>query len=434
MKERSPRDPVEPDGIPGALSKAPNCRVVWILNHYAQIPSGPGGTRHYWLARHLRSHGWQAIVVAASTELDKGRMQLRRERGFALEEINGVPFVWLQVPAYRGNGLGRLRNMVAFALRACSTCAFAELPAPDVVIGSSVHPFAGVAAERLARRHHVPFVFEVRDLWPETLIAFGRIKRNSLVAGAMRAIERYLCQRAASVITVLPNAWEYFCSSVGMVRDDVVWIPNGVELSGREVVPLARERGGKFCFMYLGAHGQANDLWTLLAAVAQLEKTVGPERFEVRLIGDGLQKESLVEYARQMGLSSVRFEAPIPSVDVHTVAEQADAFVLTALNRPELYRYGVSMNKIFDYMAAARPVVVAMSAGNNPVLEAQAGFVVEPEDPAALAECLYTAMNTPAAELREMGLRGRASVERHYDYAVLAGRLADVLSQAVIHG
>ena len=100
---------------------------------------------------------------------------------------------------------------------------------PDVVIGSSVHPLAGVAACRLARRHGVPFVFEVRDLWPESLIAFGRISRHGLPAILLRSLEKGLYRRAASIISVLPKASDYIAGK-GVATDKVVWIPNGVDL------------------------------------------------------------------------------------------------------------------------------------------------------------------------------------------------------------
>ena len=407
-------------------------RVVWILNHYAQVPSGPGGTRHYWLARHLIAHQWHALVVASSTEHNTGRLRIPLDSHRATEEIDGVPFLWLRAPAYRGNGIGRLRNMLTFAARASKIGSYDGLARPDVVIGSSVHPFSGCAGLRLAKRFDVPFIFEIRDLWPETLIAFGRVKRNGIVAGVMRVIEKQLCRRASRIVTVLPRAEEYLRERVGVGRDAVSYIPNGIELSCRPPGnTYFRDDADKFSFMYLGAHGQANDLWTVLGALELLEQKVGPERFVFRFIGEGPQKHQLIEAARSMGLASVQFEPSIPSAKVHAVAAQADCFVLTARDCPELYRYGVSMNKIFDYMAAGRPTVVALSAANNPVAEARAGLTVEPQNPEALAQGLLDVLNMSPVRRQKMGLRGREFVEDHHDYVTLAKSLAAVLDGVV---
>ncbi len=413
------------------VSGGSSSRVVWILNHYAQVPSGPGGTRHFWLAKHLRSFGWEAVVVAASTELNTGRQRLEFGAKRELASLDGVSVAWLRVPSYRGNGLGRFRNMLTFALQAARRRSYKGLPSPDVVIGSSVHPLTAVAANVVARRCGVPFVFEIRDLWPETLIAFGRLRRDGIVARGMRVVERHLCRKASHVVTVLPAAWEYLCPTAGIPRGSVTYIPNGVELSDRPFIPPQPSQGRPFQFMYLGAHGQANDLETMLLADSILESRVGSDMFVVRFIGDGPRKADLVKAAQGMALSSVRFEPAVPSATVHQVAAEADAFLLTSLDCPGLYKFGVSMNKLFDYMAAGRPTAIAMDAANNPILEAQAGMAVRPQDPHALANAMESLLRMPFALRDRMGKSGRLFVERFHAYSVLAQRLAVTLDHVV---
>ena len=318
-------------------------RTLWILNHYAQAPSGPGGTRHFALARNLRQEGWDTSIIAASTELHgKGQRLNRRER-VRIEDHDGVRFVWIRVPDYSGNGLGRIRNMTAFSLRAAARGRLQGIANPDVVIGSSVHPLAGVAASRLARRHGVPFVFEVRDLWPETLIAFGRVSRYGLPAILLRSIEKRLYRRAASVISVLPKAADYI-AKCGTRADKVVWIPNGVDLNRFDFTspPPHKET---FTFMYLGAHGQANSLGTLVEAVKLLESGEVPGKLRVRLIGAGLEKDRLEAMAKKLRLTAISFEPPVPAERVPEVAAEADGFVICARQLPGLYRFGISMNK-----------------------------------------------------------------------------------------
>lgn len=400
-------------------------KTLWILNHYAQAPGGPGGLRHFSLAHHLRELGWQVWVIGASTELGTGNQRLMAGESSRVERIDGVPFLWVRASQYKGNGLLRAANMLTYAVNAQRRSMLRGLPRPDVVLGSSVHPLTGAAASRLARRYGVPFIFEVRDLWPETLIAFGRLRRGGIVARALRALEANLYRRAEVVLSVLPLAAEYI-SQFGVDPQKVVWIPNGIDPSRFEGAPPP-EHDGEFTYMYLGAHGQANALEVVLNAMAILERRALPRPIGLRFVGDGARKPALIEKATQLRLSRVSFEPAVPAGKVPEVVSGADAFVSSSLDRPGLYRYGVSMNKLFDYMAAARPTITALDSVNNPVLDAGCGFVVPPENPEALASAMARLAGLPHKERARMALAGRHHVEQNYDYRVLAVRLCQVL-------
>ena len=159
---------------------------VWILNHYAQEPGGAGGTRHYSLAKHLVDYGWKASIIAASVELNTGRQRLSPGEKRRLSKFGNVPFLWVRTPRYKGNGGGRMINMLMYSLRVLLPWTTRKLDRPDVIIGSSVHPFAAAAGAILARRFRVPFVFEVRDLWPQTLVDLGRLQEKSIITGWLR--------------------------------------------------------------------------------------------------------------------------------------------------------------------------------------------------------------------------------------------------------
>lgn len=402
-------------------------RSVWIVNHYAQEPGGPGGTRHHALARHLPEHGWQATIIAGSSELNTGRQRLAPGESSRRESHEGVPFCWLRAESHAGRG-SRLLGMLAFALRVVGTACLRDLPPPDAVIGSSVHPFAAWAGLRLARRYRVPFIFEVRDLWPQTLVDMGAAKEGSLAVRLLRRLEVHLYKAAGRIVVLMPKADDYI-ARLGIARDRIVWIPNGVDLADAEPSPLPPPREF-FSLMYFGAHGQANGLDNMLAAMARLTG-FGLERpVRLRLIGDGPSKPALVVQARQMGLNNVVFEPPVPKAAIPALAAEADAFVVNLIDLP-LYRYGISLNKLFDYLAAGRPIVFAGASANNPVAEAGAGITVAPGDPLALAEAIARIAALPEPERAEMGRNAYAYVRTHHDFRLLARRLADCLDAAV---
>ncbi len=399
---------------------------VWILNHYAQEPSGAGGTRHFHLAEHLQAYGWHATIIAASVEHQSGHQRLEPNEKKRCDYFKGVPFLWVRTPEYQGNGGGRMRNMLAYTWAVLQRSTTAKLPRPDVVIGSSVHPFAAVAGALLARRYKVPFIFEVRDLWPQTLVDMGRLQEDSFMTWALRKLELWLYRRAARTVVLLPRAWEYI-TPLGIPKERVVWIPNGVDLSLFPRSTVADTAKDHFTLMYFGAHGQANGLDNVLHAMKHVQEQSNGRNIHLRMIGDGPLKPSLVEQASEMGLTNVSFEPPVAKSQIPALAAQADAFVIAVLNLPGLYRYGISMNKLFDYLAAEQPILIASNGANNPVEDAQAGLTVPPGQPQALAEAIVKIANTPLTERQRMGRAGRDYVEQNHGFEQLAGRLAAVL-------
>ncbi|WP_159274044.1 glycosyltransferase family 4 protein [Variovorax boronicumulans] len=404
-------------------------KQVWVLNHYAQEPSGAGGTRHFHLAECLKKRGWQATLIAASVEFTSGKQRLDAGENHRYERISEVPFLWVRTPEYEGNGGGRVLNMLAYTWQALRAKTLKDLPLPDAVIGSSVHPFAAVAASLLARRFKVPFVFEVRDLWPQTLVDMGRLRDCDLTTWALRKIELWLYRRAARIVVLLPRAWEYIVP-LGIPKERILWIPNGVDLSlfPPSTLPV---RGAlePFTIMYFGAHGQANGLTNVLEAMKLINDHKESLSIRLRMIGDGPLKSDLMMLAQRLGLDNVSFEPPVPKNEIPNLASQADAFVIPVPDLPKLYRYGISPNKVFDYLAAERPIIIATGAANNPVAEAEAGLTVAAGDPLALSEAIVKMALTPREERERMGRAGRGYVEKNHGYDQLSGRLAVMLDE-----
>ena len=178
--------------------------------------------------------------------------------------------------------------------------------------------------------------------------------------------------------------------------------------------------------------GPANALDTVLDAMAELEgRGLGPEELILRLIGDGTSKADLQQRAQSLGLRSVRFEPAVPKQALQALIAQADAFVVAMQPLPELYRYGISFNKLFDYFLASRPIVSASCAAHDPVQAADAGIVVPAGDSFALADAIERLRKLPYDERQRLGTNGRAYLEAHHAYPLLAERLAAELDVLV---
>lgn len=402
-------------------------KELWIFNHYARTGEDAGGARHFEMAKHLTARGWSVTIFASGVTHRTGRNLVEPGESRLVRVIDGVRFVWLKASPYKGNGFSRWKNMVDYYLEATKTKQLAGLGTPQFVIGSSVHPLAGLAGWRVARRFGVPFIFEVRDLWPQTLVDMGKLSKRSPIAFALGKLEGFLYRQAARIISVLPGAVEYI-KTFGIDPHKVVWISNGVDFDAYQAaVPFVEK--DRFEIMYVGSLGEANAIEVLLDAMKLIDDK--DSRVILRLVGTGPREDCLKNQARSLGLldNTVYFEGAVPRSEVAGIAGEADAFVITVKNIPGLYRYGISMNKIFDYMAAGKPTVIAVEAFNNPIAEAAGGITVPPDDPEKLADTILALSEMAPEELERMGGRARAHVAERYSYQYLADRLEETLCE-----
>jgi len=398
---------------------------ILLINHYAVPERGSFGTRHAVLARFLRELGHEVTVMASA--IPDGRHETVPVSGLFADRIEGgVHFRFIRTNRYRSLP-GRFLSMLLFRARAVR--ASSDLRAPDVVIGSSVHLHAADAGRRIAHRFGVPFVFEVRDVWPEVFLDMRAMSRRNPVYQYLRFLELRLYREAVAVITLLPGMKEYLRAH-GVSEQRIWYIPNGVDTALFEE-PRPPPPAPPFVVSYFGAHGPANGLDTVIRAAAVLKRAGAAVKF--RLVGDGSRKPALRALASELGIGPdlVEFLDPVPKVALQPLATATHAFVFHLKDLAVLRRYGLSANKLFDYLLAGRPILFACRAANNPVEEAQAGLIVPPEDPEALADAALRLSRTPQAERDSMGRRGREWVREHHDLRRLAGRLASHLEQVV---
>lgn len=352
---------------------------------------------------------------------------------FKQEVEDGVHFVWVRTPAYRNNDWRRALNMVAFAPRVLKVAR--GWPRPDVIMGTSPPLFAAWAGARLARMYRVPFVFEVRDLWPQTLIDVGRMSPYHPAVRAMAWMERSLYRQANCILVALPRARHYI-ERLGVPGHRVRFLPNGVDFErfDRMAQPLPathervmKELGDRFIAAYVGSHGVANGLDVLLDAAAHL-KQAGNDRVQIVLVGDGPEKSRLVERAQRECLDNVTFLDPVPKPCVPSVLARCHAGLLPLKDSP-VFRWGISPNKLFDYMAAGLPVIMLCSPiPENPIDKSGCGVVLRGGDARGLSQVLTEWAAAPN-RVREMGRRGRIYAEREHGIHRLAAQLDDWLHE-----
>ncbi len=400
-----------------------------LLIHQAFVAlDEPGGTRHHELARYLAAHGHQVTVVASTVSYLTGRA----ESSEIIEEIgqNGGRVTVLRASAYSALHRSFVHRVLSFFSFMISSFATGlRVRQVDLVWGTSPPIFQGVTAWLLARLKGAPFLFEVRDLWPAFAMDVG-VLRNPLLIRLSQWLESFLYRHADRVMVNSPG----FLDHVRLRgAKQVHLLPNGADAQMFD--PFASGLGfrqahgleGLFVALYAGAHGLSNDLGVVLQAARLLL-----ERKDVAivLLGDGKEKPALQAQAEQMGLTNVHFIPPAPKNEMAEALAAADACI--AILKPVPLYATVYPNKVFDYMAAGRPVILAIDGVIRKVVEeAEGGVFVAPGDATALAEAILRLADDPQRG-RQMGLNGRRYIEENFDRPALARRLVDLLEDMAV--
>jgi len=398
---------------------------VWIINHYADTPDRPA-TRTFDLSRQLVQRGHCVTIFAAGFS----HYSLKEERIPAgetqrEEDWNGVKFVWLKTFPYRVNGWRRLANIASFAWRVVRA-GWRSSETPDAIIGVTVHPLAALSAYFLSVAKRARFFFEVTDLWPEALIDMGVLSAKNPIAWMLRALEKFLYRKAEKTIMLWPFAHEY-TNGLGIPREKIVWIPHGVDLSRLEA--LKAYDGAKkasFTVMFLGGQSRYHGVDVILEAAQILEQRE-ERRVRFVIVGGGAENPRLVGRVEEMNLQSVEFRPQVPKSEIGKVMSEGDAFLFHIRELASLRKYGISANKLYDYMSSGRPIIYAVNSRNNPVEEAGAGVSIPAENPTALAEAVLYLVSLTPEERIEMGRNGLEYLLKHHDIRLLAEQLERVL-------
>jgi glycosyltransferase involved in cell wall biosynthesis len=328
----------------------------------------------------------------------------------------------------------RMLNYSSFCVSSAATGVF--LDQPDLVIATSPQLLVGLSGWWLARCNGVPFVFEVRDLWPESLAAVGMGSHNSLLHRSLAKIAGFLYRSCDRLVVVTPAFKEYLVEHWRVPEDKIFVVENGVETSlFSRLTPniaLRRELGAqeKFVASYIGTIGNAHGLETLLEAASLLQETAPKVLF--LLVGEGAEKARIISLARSRGLTNVRFVGQQPREKIPAYITASDA-CLVLLKRTELFKT-VLPTKMLEFMSCARPVILGVDGHARKIMEqANAGIFITPEDPAALAEAVMRLAADPA--LREsLGRNGRQHVLRYFSRQHTAKVYLDVLQDLLGRG
>jgi len=411
---------------------------IWYVHHYGGGPGVGLYDRPFQLARAWQRQGHTAtIFIARFHHLLEHNVSPEPE--FALD---GVRYVSLPARRYAQNGIARMLNILDFTrnLYSAGRRYGRGDQQPDAIIVSSPHPFAIFPARRLARRYGAKLAFEIRDIWPLSITEILGTSWFHPFVQMCAFTERFALRNADLITSVLPRADRYLADR-GYAHKPFAWVPNGIDSRAEfdangfatDAAKMAGEKArqwrskGLATVIYTGSIGKPNALELLLRAVAHGLSCDSAQRCGVLVVGKGDQVEELKRIVEEKGLPDVYFTGAVPKSDAIKLLSVADIGYAGLRNIEALFKYGISPNKIADYLSASLPVLLPLAPCGDPVSESGGGIARRAETPEAVWEALRELILLSPDERRVLGARGKLYLAKEYDYEGIASRYLDAI-------
>jgi glycosyltransferase involved in cell wall biosynthesis len=403
---------------------------IWLANHYAVPPNIAGITRHFELAREWAKEEDAEVTLFLSKFVHPRRTFISQEEKSQIEQVDGLNLAWLWSFPHKVNDFRRIINMISFAFVFFFATLFRRKP--DVFIASSPHLFLAYAGLLVARIKRIPFVFEVRDLWPDSLVKMGGVKKGAVLR-ALTWMESQLYKKSDQIIVLTEHQRQYIAEK-GISLEKIDLIPNGVVVGSwqpdEEKRAIYREKLGvpqdDFVAIYTGAHGPAN----ALEYVVQAGQHLPDKGYSIVLIGDGPDKERLQKRLAELGLKNVHLLDPVPKAEIFDYTNAADVGIISLADN-EVFR-GARPNKLFDYTFLGKPIISTVDGEVRQIVEQnRVGVFSGAENPKGLADEIVAISEYPVDRFVEIKANGREFIDREGDRQKLAKKFFEILETVV---
>jgi glycosyltransferase involved in cell wall biosynthesis len=403
-------------------------KTIWIINEYAGSPYHGMGMRHYYLSKELLKLGWDVyIITAAYSHLLYKYPEV--SKSFFLDKIDGVNYIWIKVNRYKSaHSVGRVLKWLAFSYQLnFLDIDKLKIQKPNFIIASCPELFHIMPAYRLSKKYDAKFIFEVRDIWPQSLTELNEIpERNSLIK-IMKKIERFAINKSDIIISLLP-LYNRYLKDNGFNKD-FFYLPNGFDFNDLKIEPLPKgieEKipKDKFIIGYTGTIGKNDTLEYLIDAAYKLKDY---KDIVFLIVGKGMEENNLKNKAKDLGLNNVIFLPPVKKTQVQSVLKLIDVCYI-GWERKNIYNYGISANKIFDYMYSAKPILHSYSGEDDLIKEANCGISVDAENLDAIVNGILKLYNLSQEERSKLGENGKEFLIKYHNYEILAKKLEGVLN------
>ena len=414
-------------------------KTIWIIDHYSSEPKYGGISRQYDFAKELGKHNYNVVVIASG--FSHFHHDYISEKNIFVNEIDkNVHYVYLRTSAYESNGgLGRARNMFDFMRKVWKyeKSIAKKYGIPDVITGCSVHPLAWVAAYRIAQKYKIRFCAEVRDFWPRIWVVSGEKKPYDPMVLFFGMIQKWTYKKADRIIYSMYHGDKYICGELGFDKKKTYLIGQPMDCQrfdeNRERMDLLPEqvrnfiKDGFIC-SFAGYYMTYEGVYVMLEALKILQER-NISDIKMVFVGSGQEKEGMQTYIKQNDLKNVRVFDRIPKESVPALISHSDICMahLEVQGHKEVYKYGVSKNKVNEYLYSGACTLYGFLYKDDEVAASGAGMVFEPYNPGDLADKIESVYHMAKEERQKFGERGRKYIRETRSVEVLTDKMLEVL-------
>lgn len=402
---------------------------IWLINHYAVPPKYYPLARQTYFAKYMMAMGHTVTIFAASTVHNSDQNLITDGRKWREETVDGVHYVYIKCKDYFGNGLKRIYNICEFAWKLPGVCK--QFSKPDAIVATSMPPTSCAVGIHLARKYKCKGIAEIADLWPESIVAYGIAGPKNPAVVALRWLEKWIYKKSDAIVFTMEGAYDYIVEQgweKEIPRSKVHYINNGVDLEvfhyNRDHYKIEDEdlqNPDLFKVVYTGSIRKVNNLGLLLDTA----KKIQAPHIRFLIWGDGNERESLQQRVLKENITNVIFKGKVEKKYIPYIVSQADANF--AHNSPQqIFRFGISFNKLFDYLAAEKPIFFDFSCVYNPAVQRGAGIMVNDVNSEQIAQAIeQMSCLTPQQYQAYCDAAGKAAKE--YDFKALTQKLVEII-------
>lgn len=419
---------------------------IWLMNHYATEMYANKAGRHYWFAKELEKKGHSITVFcASSTSINGGiNIELGKKRSYVLKDGKSR-FVFTKTNGYKANGIDRILSFVMFYRNLFPvTRQYAKQHGkPDVIVASSVHPLTMLAGIQIGRKMKVPCICEIRDLWPEAIFSFGKVKERSLFGKAMVIGEHWIYRHADALIFTKEGDTDYLkerrwtTKQGGNIKiEKCYYINNGVDIAGYEKRieenPLLDDdlNDGKFNITYAGTIRPVNNVGNLLDTAKIINSRQGYKDVQFLIYGDGVELPELRKRVKKEHIGNVRLKGFVDRKYIPYILSKSSVNMLNYAQNQYNWARGNSSNKLFEYMASGKPIISTVHMGYSIIKKYNCGVELDEDTPEALAEQIMRFHDMEKSEYERIGQNAKNGAA-DFDFKLLTCKLEEVIKSVI---
>lgn len=413
-------------------------KTIWIIDHYSSEPKFGGIQRQFDFANELSRRGYRTIIISSAFS-HYTHTYISEEQCYISNFADNAYYAYVYTASYETNGgLGRVKNMFSFkaSVRKNYRDIEKKLGKPDVVMGASVHPLAWIAAEKIAKHYGVKFIAEVRDLWPEMWLLNGEKGKFDPMVIFFGSIEKWAYKRADKIVYSMLYGDKYICGKLGFPKSKATLI--GQPMDCERFDRNAEERideipndinsfiADSFVAVFTGYFMEYEGVHVMLKAAKEFYDKRIPIKF--LFIGSGKEEVKMKAYAEQNGLNNVLIHCRVSKELIPAILRSCDICLAHCATegKEESFKYGISKNKVNEYLYSGNPVIYGRDDEMDPVAKYGAGFVVKPFKPEQFVSRIQEVYEMNSEQRMKFGENGKQYIIKHHRVDSLVDKLLEV--------